>query len=336
MQAGLSLLSLYNDKFMREGEPSFESKESQSKVNFRILYSAHESHGSEGDFWTPEQLENELQDIDIWFLENAGWTEETEAVFKAFATGKHEVPKNTDPVLKNRLTALSNLGKAGKKIEVGFVDFPEDHPLLKYIDLDPTQAVVKFLDGKLESAIIEIKSIARKYASVQKVREEYMQKRAEVAIEHMAQTDPYLQEKINKGEKLNVLMTLGTFHTGVSHNLKKEGHVVETQFNHELPFTFSPLHELMRRYRFNKDVDDQLAAQAVCYAALLSELTFLDGEKAGYVAGKIVRTLKLADIRLISVELKSKRGIRDVAEQFGFTIPRSKTEAEELFFSKKV
>ena len=121
-----------------------ESKESEPKLHFRMLYSGHDS---EKDFWSPDELEQELQDIDIWFPENFGWNQDSENLFKKFATGNYAVSENIEPVLKFQLEALTRLGRAGKKIVVWFVDFPEDHPLLKYFEIDFDRALSNFSKG---------------------------------------------------------------------------------------------------------------------------------------------------------------------------------------------
>lgn len=322
--------------FKKPETESLKSKENKSKFNFRMLYAAHDS---ENVYWSTEELEKELQDIDIWFPESAGWNEFARIAQETFATGKYEVPKNIDPVLKSQLEALRRLGKSGKEVGVGFVDLPEGHSLLKdnWV-VDPNKvnrAFFDFLNGNFDIAIREVKSFTSETASNQKAREEYMQEHTGLEIDRILQNHPHLQEKLKAEGKLNILMTLGTAHTGVSHNLKKEGYDVERKFKHDLPYIFSPIHEVIRRYRFKKEVDDQLAARVLMQMMVTSELRFLDIEKADQVANKIVRSFSFEDIKKISLEHKTNPNIGIVLKKFNINIPNSEKEADELLSGKK-
>ena len=255
-----------------------------------MLYGAHDSAENS---WSAEELEKELQDIDIWFLENIGWTEDAVEYLKAFATGKYVIPEHFDPILKSQLEALGRLGRAGKEIGVGFIDLPEGHPLIDHLRQDLNGVFFDFQSGNFDDAVRKMKSCALKDASIEKRREEHMQQHVGPEVDRIVQKNPRLQEKLKKGEKLNILMTLGTRHTALSRDLKDEGHSVERKFNHELPFTFAPFHELVRRYRFSQEVDQRLVAQALLFPSLLSALTFLDIVKMERVANKIARTASL-------------------------------------------
>lgn len=308
-----------------EVEPR-EQKESESPFHFRMLYSAHESAEAS---WSVEELEKELQDVDIWLPEDVGWTEEHGIILRAYATGKNEVPEDMDPYMATYLEALRRVGKAGKEVEIGFVDFPEGHPLIGRLKSDPEKAFTDFNNGRFESAIREMKSSTKKNASAEKSRERYMQENAKPEIDRILSVNSHLREKFKKEGKLTILMTLGTFHTGLARDLQEEGHSVERKFNHDLPFIFPPFHENVRRYRFGKEVSDQLAAQALLFAAILPPLAFLDITKMEQVAGKIVRAMSLEDIRNVSTKLGSRLSIREAMARVGVSIPSSEAEADE-------
>lgn len=306
---------------------SREQKESESPFHFRMLYSTHESAETS---WSVEELEKELQDVDIWLPEDVGWSEEHGVILRAYATGKNEVPEDMDPYMATYLEALRRVGKAGKEVEIGFVDLPEGHPLIDRLKNDLEKAFRDFQNGSLESAIREIKSSTKKNASAEKVRERYMQYNAKPEIDRILSRNAHLREKFKKEGKLNILMTLGTFHTALSRDLHDEGHSVERRFNHDLPFIFPPFHEIVRRYRFNKEVSDQLAAQALLFSAILPPLAFLKVTKMEQVAGKIVRAMSLEDIRNVSTKLGSRLSIREAMARAGVSIPSSEAEADEI------
>ncbi len=304
------------------------SRESEPKIHFRILYGPHNS---------PEDLkalEEELSRADIYFPENAGWNIETERAYQAYATGKYEVPGNLEPALKFELETLSRLGKAGREVVVGLVDLPEGHSLLKRPE-SSEKALLKFETGNFVKAIQEIKRIAENNARLNKQREDYIQAQIQSKIQSILEAHPLLKEKTKKEGKLNVLLSLGTVHTRISHNLKKEGKDVERRFN-QLPYEFGSFHELARRYLFGKEVNDELAARALLFSELLPDVAFSDDTTKIYrVANKITSRFKLSDIKKISSKIKSGISVVKAVEGFGAHIPRSEKEMNEFLGEKK-
>jgi hypothetical protein len=162
-----------------------------------------------------------------------------------------------------------------------------------------------------------------------------MQEGIDSKIQEILEEHPRLKEKFEHGQKLNVLMTLGTFHTGVSHGLTQKGENVERRFNHEMPFTFSPLHELMRRYRFKKEATDELAAQALFHFILRPEFDFLpDLNLADKIVGKISRGVSLEMVKEISERLGSGHSLNQALNAVHIKIPRSVEEVKEMSLDK--
>jgi hypothetical protein len=91
-----------------------------------------------------------------------------------------------------------------------------------------------------------------------------MLEQLEPAIEKLLKENPNLRQK----SQLNVLMTLGTFHTGFFKLLRKKGTSVSREFS-EMPYTFSFFNEAVRRARFGMEVSDELVAKALLEKFLL-------------------------------------------------------------------
>lgn len=320
-------------RFLRnapEANP-LESKEAEPKFSFRVLYSAHDLVK---DFWTQSELEAELAKTDIWFPEMLGWTEDTEEKFNLYATGKY-IPQANEPVMKVELEALTNTGRSGKVVKVGFVDFPEHHPLLKKWRGNFNywqEAILEFRNGNFDKAVRELKAAGSKHASFERVREKYMHEHIQEKVDAIVRNDARLQEKIQKGEKLNILVTLGTFHVGFFHGLDKEGKDVEQKVN-GLPLSeVGPFHELALRYRLKEDVDDALAARALLFVELLPEIGLIDESleklKVYQVVNKLVASVPLKDIKNISLELKAGRSIDEILRALNIRLPHSEKEMD--------
>lgn len=95
----------------------------------------------------------------------------------------------------------------------------------------------------------------RGFAKLEEEREAYMVARLKPAIEETLKAHPELRKK----EKINVLMSLGSGHTGVHHALKSSGEKSRTDFPSQL-YTFDFFTEGVRAYRFGKRVDNELLA----------------------------------------------------------------------------
>jgi len=303
--------------------------ESEPKLRLRILYAPH---GSVEDF---KLLEGKLREADIYFPENAGWNTDTEAAYQAYATGKYSTKElAVEPALKRELGILEELGKSGKTLAVGFVDLPEGHPLVEPLyKLSSEKAILEFERGNFSEALKEIKKMARDNAQLTEQRDKYIQAQIGPKVKEMLVQYPELEEKLDKGDELNVLLSLGPTHTRVFHLLKKAGEKVKREFT-DSQYLFGPLQELVRRYLFGREVNDELAARALLFSKLLPDVALCnDTDKIYRVASKIVTNLELKDIEKISSEFGSGRSLDRILKSFGIQIPQSEAEMDEIISS---
>lgn len=326
---------------MKEGEfpentpktNPLESKELEPKFNFLVLYSGHDSIEN---FWPQAELETELAKTDIWFPEMLAWDEATEEGFNRYATGKYDLQHEiSEPSKAVELKALINTARSGKVVNIGFIDFPEQHPLAKMFTTKETssaRASTEFKGGNFDVAMGELKRIARRIASFERAREDYMRGHIQKKIDDIVRDSVVLQDKIKKNEKLNILITLGTFHIGFFDDLKKEGQVVDQKVNKLSASEAGPFLELVLRYRRKEDVDDTLIARALLFMELWQKSDLVDADigklKTLQFFNKLTADLELNDIKNISLGLKAGQSMKEMLKVLRVPLPRSEQEVD--------
>lgn len=236
-------------------------KEGGPKISFEIFYAPHEKRED------AKGLAEKVKTADIVIPEQIGWDEKLlsiyrgiaqgvvppEEYFRYFAMTRDEIAKAHDSY---SMALLEALYKSGKRIEL--IDAPIGHSLhFKTIAALNNFSLVKRKNFK--ELVSEWKDALREDADVQKEREEYMlQELVNLQKQIQYAKIPELKDK----QEIKILMTLGAYHTKVSHDLKAQNSEVSREMI-ESPYIFKHFDEAGRRFAFNKEVSDELVARGI-------------------------------------------------------------------------
>lgn len=206
-----------NEVFEKENR---EGKKPEIAVN--IFYSGHlEAQEAE------EQAEK-FAEADIYIPELVAWRPEILQNFRDCSEGKKtpaeimkewELTPGTDPSYSFRLKQLEMIYGSGKAVT--FIDIPYGHPLEW-----PQFSFTYLQETSFKDNLENFKKFLLAWAERQKKREEYMVSRLRPKVQELLNENSALKEK----DKLNVLLSLGAFHTGFWHALKKTGEKVSADF----------------------------------------------------------------------------------------------------------
>lgn len=299
----------YEKKTLEEG------RREQLDLDFQIKYGLHRTAE---DF---VGLEKSLAEADIYIPEAAGWSEDQLAIFQKVSSHElNPVAIKAKPPISQELKAIYKFRKP-----VFFADIPKDHELLKKkreADMELDAAVDFFRQGDFWNAVRWIKDFALVQGELERERENYMMSQLKQKLPELLESYPELKKRVEKGEKLRMLMTLGPVHTGVYHGLKKEGYEVKRGF-HEMPYVFPGLFEIVRQSRFNKKVNNEAAARALISSFILGCLLSLTNHsyKAIKATRKITSRLSLDDIRGISENMGKGCNLIGEIEKRGIKFP---------------
>ncbi len=241
----------FNKVFEKENQ---EGREPEIEVN--IFYSGH---------WEEKELKGlaeKFAEADIYIPEGYGWMPEMLEGFRNCSEGGKTpaeimkewqiTPENnlSYPFILKELEMIHDSGKA-----VTFIDLPCSS------GLERSSRQLPFIynnDVNFENNLNNFKEFLNNFAGMNKKREEYMLSQFKPKIQELLEQNPILRNK----EKLNVLLTLGAAHTGIWHNLKKAGEKVSVDFS-SWPVIFSFNNEVVRKYMFSLEIDDELASRAM-------------------------------------------------------------------------
>lgn len=298
-------------------------------INFQIYYSPH---GTPKDF---ESLHALIANTDIYIPEMHGWNLETLNLYREISRGTKTIDDakklDVSDMALAELTSLYNTGKL-----VTFIDIPEDKVERKPRLLMSVMSLEDLYDST--RYYLEAKGKDDKY------REEYMLSMLGEKIRIELGKNSELKDK----PQVNVLLQLGSTHTGVYHELKRLGKNVNRSSNNEL--VFGPSDEVQRSFRFGKEVSDELVSQAALEIAFqnvfnsrLRELTD-DNEKIVRFDGLIARSFNQDEINDIFRNLPLhgwdyfKRSfesyVQYLLEKKGIKIPESEEELIKILDDK--
>ncbi|MBI2637701.1 MAG: hypothetical protein HYW88_02260 [Candidatus Sungbacteria bacterium] len=275
-------------------------------VSIDIFFS---SHG------TPEDIkgfEDRLKDADVYIPEALLWNEEALAGFRDVSAGKKEPQellkelgvKNTKTrnyaVTLHRLKVLYNSGKP-----VGFIDLPANTRLAEEYFKNITFNLAK--SETFNDSIRAFCDYEKDRARLETMREEHMLNSLGKVLQEIVRAHP----KLAKKEKLNVLLTLGSAHTGVFHGLAMSDKNEATRSFSTMPYQWGYETEILRRYRFGKPVDRILASRGLFEKILMAhlpELFWLDSEKSDtqvMISRHIISVFSAEDIQHV-IESKTE------------------------------
>lgn len=244
----------------------------EPRVSINIFYAAH---AMEKDI---EKLDESMEGVDVFIPEMAGWNEKRVGMFRDISEGKltaeQALKKQRASPEKNTFRYYyhkkfyDSFYNTQKRIEV--IDIPENSPIFK----DLVESLkVRFDFGKdFEENLNEYKKRGKKYADMQKKREEYiLAKLKELRGDITKNPSEY---DLNKNGEVKLLLQLGAVHTRIYHSLYKDDENVSRKFN-KMPFVFgSHGTEALRRNLFGKEVSNELTARSILELALPNALFY--------------------------------------------------------------
>lgn len=217
-------------------------------VRYEIYYSPH---GNLGDF---QDLFKRIGSADIYVPEVFGWSREYLGIYEDVSAGR-KTPEQAirekqvddaemNPLLLGELQALHSSNKP-----IVFIDLPEDEiPLGK----NRIALAAQSFDGLLNN----VQHYLEEESKLNHRREKHMAEQLRVKVGEVLDSHPKLKAK----NDVSVLVSLGSVHTDLYHQLKKDGERVEREFN-VIPPAYSFSDEGIRRYMWRKPVDRELAAR---------------------------------------------------------------------------
>lgn len=235
------------NKILRR-EPRFA--ETFPKISIDIFYAPHNE---------PEDLaglKRKIKYSDILIPEMANWTQSIQEISNRVSFGKvapedatHELKVANDPYWVEFYKEIYNSSKP-----VVFIDTPADSS--QYKEMIRNKNIP--LEGDFNEFISgAFKRFLELEANSHKEREEFMVFQLDARIRKVLKEYPSLKQK----DSLNILLSLGSVHTPLYFILRKMGKEVRREFN-IMPTVFGFRDEAVRRYRFDKKVDDELLARA--------------------------------------------------------------------------
>ncbi len=203
-----------------------------------------------------KMVADRLHDKDIFIQENVGWDDERLATWRKVVSGEftaeqaieHEKSRNKAFFWADYFkTIFEKIHGTGK--EVLLVDVKNDSELYQDIyDLLKVDGVYwNILDrSKTYDEVIEHIGDASQLESItQEERENKILKNIKQNLLELLKNKPELQNT----EELNILFSMGSFHTRLYHEMKRDGNNV-TREHQSMPYTFSPRYEVERMIHF--------------------------------------------------------------------------------------
>lgn len=246
-------------------------------VALHIFYS---SHVGEEDI---KEFKDKIKEFDIYIPEGVGWAPEELADLESVSKGEISPQEYLDKrgLTPKRAGTFYFFLKAelegihGSKKKIAFVDIPYDHKLLETREKVTAEMFDALIPQEQEFGkfLLGFGHRVRAYVEdYQKEREKYIIERLEDLFNKIEHNKlPELADK----KKITVLMMLGAMHTEIYQTLKRKKVAASRSFS-KMPFVFDSMGhfgEMTRRYHFNKQVSDELAARTFAGLALKAVLT---------------------------------------------------------------
>ena len=315
-----------------------EQKEKEPKISYHFFYSPHRTAE---DF---KKIKIVFDECDIYVPEASGWSPEEKFFTESISEGNPS-PENL-AIFNKELVRQSAWGEQlsaiyKSKKPILFADISNTDELIrKREEVDELGAdfVYLFFRGELDAALKKLRAYAIAFSLRQSAREEKIEENLKNKIKEFLENHPEYRQK----DKLKVLISLGSGHTPLFQDLKREGLNVSREFN-ETPQVFSSLAEADRRRVFKKEISDELLAKVIIENILYPYLGSLtdNTNKQDRVLRKISSQLNLETIRRISETMAKesffvdRRLLVEELKKMNIKIPKSEEEMDEMLGIKK-
>ena len=303
-----------------------EHKEHEPKINYHFLYSAHRTAE---DF---SNLEEAFKKADIYIPEVAGWTQEVLENVQAVSDGKilpEQLKKNKNSAWFQELKVMH-----GSRKPILFVDVSsKDEEILKRkerADKENERAFEFFINGRFFESLKLMRVYAENFTDLQLERENKIKENLDKYIKNFLENNPDYSNK-----ELNVLVSLGSAHTSLYHQLRGEGRSVSREFNKPLIVYSSLMEARTGRQFLNKTIDDKFFARDLLENLFEESLLSVtnDTNKLFRVLRKLSGKLSLKDIQEISEKAGKNGGKIDVVQELearGIKVPKTEEEMDKM------
>jgi len=233
-----------NKLFKGDREPG------EPKISFVVFYSPH---NTAKDF---EKLGDLLPEADVYIPESPGAVKSNLFLYEKVSNGKL-TPKEAIKMMQDVYGQQD-----GPLYVIIEEEFKQLHNKNKHIfiaddpNFDLPSGKIDLLLDNFEKELAQVKKSMKKFAEVQKIREDFMLNQLNEPLKKFITSRTDLKNK----KEVKVLLQLGSFHTRVFLKLR-EKNSARREFS-TYPYVYSFYSETRRAHVFGKEVDDDLAAKA--------------------------------------------------------------------------
>jgi hypothetical protein len=318
-------------------EAGKEKKETEPKITVDFFFAYH---GTNEDY---SRLSEALKNADVYVPEAVNWTKEGEEIINEISQGKTK-PEVTLKSAKDKEEQLLY----NRKIPVVLADIPENHPLVRGWDNateNTNDAYKEFFAGNFDEAIKKYKQSIIIEALIIKEREDFIVYQLKNELKTLTQKFPQLRNK----KDINVLVTLGSAHTAVHHQLRSDSQSSKMILGRDT-LIFSTHAEIIRRLIRNPKeiIDDGLYKKTFIeeYISQILSDTTEDSNKSAWAARKLAAKLSADQIQFLSeasgklVAMKVPKADRRTVlikklEEMGIKLPTTEEEIDKLISIRK-
>lgn len=320
------------------GESSWVSRlsdEGQQEFPNMQIDISYGTHITEKD---AEKMRDKFNSADVFVPEVPGYDNELLGIFRNVSMGRltpEQFLGRTSPLFPDFQRGMAKMLYGSRKL-VLFIDVPHNNPLHR--SLVHAYSSNEVLTGSFSSFLDSLKINRRKIRELQTERENFLLTQFPIKMRELLAEYPQLKEK----EQIRVLLQLGSVHTGIYHNLKKQGREVNREFSAN-PYVYDFESEVENRYGFGKDVSDELVAKVFLENMIIQQLLpkeitrTIATDKLDIFSRRVIPQFSFKEIEEIFNRLvKREDGRRIFADKFrqkGIKIPQSEEELDE-FLSK--
>ncbi|HLD22124.1 MAG TPA: hypothetical protein VJB65_04450, partial [Patescibacteria group bacterium] len=248
-----------------------------------------------------------LPQADMYISECHGWTAENLDTMKAIADGTRQPEHLQEGRKAQRAIELEEETLFNTHIPVFFCDIPAANELSTEDDGTDTDTKVLnlFMDGDYATARDQMLVNAQKNAAYLEKKDRWIANEIQQRIpEFIQQLPPEMQKK----QKLKVVVQMGSVHTPILHHLAP--HMKTNRIGDSI-MSFSNYDELVRRFRFKKEIPSTLAGKALLEWSIRdtynNELKNTPDQKITQLLRKIVSPVSEIQLQRFSVALFQAR-----------------------------
>jgi len=309
------------------------------KIQFDILYARH---GTKED---REELPDRLKDADVYIPEFFEWTGSVLKMYRDHSAGKGRLFKGPpglelnfalglNPAVKEELRILYNSHKP-----IGMIDMkPSYSPFLSEWDSIKQSRAERYAKprGSFPQRLDLIRQSLESEARFQNKREKYMISQLRPTMQELIKTYPSLKDK----SEIKVLLSLGSAHTFVYHNLKRDSQETTRTFS-RMPEVYGFETEALRRFIFGREVDDDLVSKVFLEGVFLKTHDLGrnignvgDSSKIEKYVRKLIPQFSFEETKEIFERLKQGEKAKQIFDikfaEKGIRLPQSERELDEF------